>query len=104
MGMLKDMFKLTREAQQLKKHTPMPSMGEMVKQARTQLEAMNEQQADQNQTLTEGIPGKAIVRGMGTPARGAKWFNDVGQRRTGAAARRDQAGLISVSRSPAKPG
>jgi hypothetical protein len=31
MGMFKDMFKLTREAQQLKKNTPTPSMGEMVK-------------------------------------------------------------------------
>jgi hypothetical protein len=75
MGMFKDMFKLTREAQELKKNTPMPSMGETVKQARSQLEALNEQQAGQNQTLAEGIPGKAIIQGMGTPERGAAWFN-----------------------------
>lgn len=75
MGMFKDMFKLTREAQQLKKNTPTPSMGEMVSQMSDQLEALNEQQAGQQQVLGEGIPGKAIIRGMGTPERGAAWFN-----------------------------
>ena len=75
MGMFKDMFKLTREAQQLKKNTPTPSMGEMVSQMSDQLAELNKQQAGQSQILAEGIPGKAIIRGMGTPERGAAWFN-----------------------------
>jgi hypothetical protein len=75
MGMFKDMFKLTREAQQLKKNTPTPSMGEMVSQMSSQLEELNAQQAGQSQILAEGIPGKAIIHGMGTPERGAAWFN-----------------------------
>jgi hypothetical protein len=75
MGMFKDMFKLTREAQQLKKNTPMPSMGEMVSQMSNQLEALNDQQAGNNELLAQGLPGKAIIRDMGTPERGAMWFN-----------------------------
>jgi hypothetical protein len=75
MGMFKDMFKLTREAQELKRNTPTPSMGEMVGQMREQVESMNAQQADAGELLAEGVPGKAIIREMGTPERGAAWFN-----------------------------
>jgi hypothetical protein len=75
MGMFKDMFKLTREAQELKKNTPTPSMGEMVSQMSDQLAELNKQQAGQGEILAKGIPGKAIIRGMGTPERGAAWFN-----------------------------
>jgi hypothetical protein len=74
-GMFKDMFKLTREAQQLKKNTPTPSMGEMVSQMSDQLAELNKQQAGQSEILAEGIPGKAIIVSMGTPERGAAWFN-----------------------------
>ncbi len=73
--MFKDMFKLTREAQQLKRNTPTPSMGEMVGQMRETVEQMNAQQADSGRLLAEGKPGKAIIREMGTPERGATWFN-----------------------------
>jgi hypothetical protein len=75
MGMFKDMFKLTRQAQELKRNVDTPSMGEMVKQANVQLENLNRQQAGQDEVLAEGIPGKAIIREMGTPERGATWFN-----------------------------
>ena len=75
MGMFKDMFKLTREAQELKRNTPTPSMGEMVGQMREAVEGLNAQQADSQRLLAEGIPGRAIVREIGTPERGAAWFN-----------------------------
>jgi hypothetical protein len=75
MGMFKDIFKLTRQANELKKNTDVPSMGEMVKQANTQLEQLNQQQAGQDELLSTGLPGKAIIRDMGTPERGAMWFN-----------------------------
>ena len=75
MGMFKDMFKLTREAQELKRNTPTPSMGEMVGQMREAVENINAQQADSGRLLAAGLPGKAIIRDMGTPERGAAWFN-----------------------------
>lgn len=75
MGMFKDLFKLTREAKELKRNTPTPSMGEMVGQAREMVQDINAQQADSGRVLAEGIPGTAVIREMGTPARGAAWFN-----------------------------
>ncbi len=75
MGMFKDLFKLTREAQELKRNTPTPSMGEMVGQLRETVEGINAQQGDSARLLAEGIPGTAIIREMGTPERGATWFN-----------------------------
>ena len=75
MGMFKDMFKLTRQAKELKRNTPMPSMGEMVKQTSEMLEGFNQQQAGKDEVLSIGLPGKAIIRDMGTPERGAMWFN-----------------------------
>ncbi len=41
------MFRLTPQAQELKKSHPTPSMGELVKQASDQLEAFNRQQPGQ---------------------------------------------------------
>jgi hypothetical protein len=75
MGMFKDMFKLTREAQELKRNTPTPSMGEMVGQMRETIAGLNAQQADSGRLLAEGLPGRAIIREMGVPERGAAWFN-----------------------------
>jgi hypothetical protein len=75
MGMFKDLFKLTREAKELKRNTPTPSMGEMVGQMRESLESLNAQQADSASVLAEGTPATAIIREIGTPARGAAWFN-----------------------------
>lgn len=75
MGMFKDLFNLTREAQELKRNTPTPSMGEMIGQAREVVEDMNAQQAAAPEILANGIPGTAILREMGTPERGAAYFN-----------------------------
>jgi len=75
MGMFKDMAKLTRQAQELKKSTPTPSMGEMVKQTSAQMEGIQQEQSDAPRILAEGAAGKGIIRTMGTPARGAQWFN-----------------------------
>jgi hypothetical protein len=75
MGMIKDLFKLTREAKELKRNTPTPSMGEMVGQMRETVENINAQQADSSRVLAEGTPATAIIRDLGTPERGAAWFN-----------------------------
>ena len=82
MGMFKDMFKLTREANELKKSSGAPGMLDMLKQAPGQLKQASEQlqqirqsQADAPAILESGDPGKGIVRSMGTPARAAQWFN-----------------------------
>jgi hypothetical protein len=75
MGMFKDLFKLTREAKELKRNTPTPSMGEMVGQMRETVESMNAQQADSGRVLAEGTPATAVIRDLGTPERGAAWFN-----------------------------
>jgi hypothetical protein len=75
MGMFKDLFKLTREAKELKRNTPTPSMGEMVGQMRETVESINAQQADSGRVLAEGTPATAIIRDLGTPERGAAWFN-----------------------------
>ena len=75
MGMFKDLFKLTREAQELKRNTPTPSMSEMIGQAREAIEDINAQQAASPEILANGIPGTAIIREMGTPERGATYFN-----------------------------
>jgi hypothetical protein len=75
MGMFKDLFKLTREAKELKRNTPTPSMGEMVGQMRETVESINAQQADSGRVLAEGTPATAVIRDLGTPERGAAWFN-----------------------------
>jgi hypothetical protein len=75
MGMFKDLFKLTREAKELKRNTPTPGMGEMVGQMREAVESINAQQADSGRVLAEGTPATAIIRDLGTPERGAAWFN-----------------------------
>jgi hypothetical protein len=38
-----------------------------------QLAALNQQQAGQQQLLTDGMLGTATIRDMGTPERGAAW-------------------------------
>jgi hypothetical protein len=82
MGMFKDMFKLTKQANELKKSSGTPGMREMLKQAPGQLQQATEQvkqiqdaQAGAPGLLRDGDPGRGIVRAMGTPARAAQWFN-----------------------------
>ena len=82
MGMFKDMFKLTKQANELKTSSGAPGMRDMLKQAPGQLKQATEQLQQIQQTqagapsiLENGDPGKGIVRAMGTPARAAQWFN-----------------------------
>jgi hypothetical protein len=82
MGMFKDMFKLTKQANELKKTSGAPGMRDMLKQAPGQLQQATDQlqqihqaQAEAPAILEHGDPGKGIVRAMGTPSREAQWFN-----------------------------
>jgi len=75
MGMFKDMRNLTKQANELKKSSNAPGMGEMIKQASSQVQQLNEQQQGTPDVIANGEAGKGIVKGMGTPARGAQWFN-----------------------------
>lgn len=84
---IKDLAGITKQAkqmsdQQLKQagYKPgfggmMSQMGDMIGQAKEQLEDLTEQSGDQQRVLAEGIPGEAIIMAMGTPARGAQQFN-----------------------------
>lgn len=69
MGMFKDMRNLTRQAQDLKKSTDTPGMGEMIKQASSQMSDLKEQQQGAPDLIANGEPGKEIVKAIGTPAR-----------------------------------
>ena len=79
MGMIRDLFGLTRDArklqQDMKQSGQIPSMREMVGQARDQLADFGQMQSDAPRILAEGTPATAIIREMGTPERGAAWFN-----------------------------
>jgi hypothetical protein len=75
MGMFKDLRGLLRSSKQLRDSFPMPSMRDSIQQMRETVDNFSAQQADQNRLLAEGIPGTAIIREMGTPERGATWFN-----------------------------
>ncbi|MQA73452.1 MAG: hypothetical protein GEU88_03710 [Solirubrobacterales bacterium] len=72
---IRDLFKLTREARELRHNTPTPSMGGMLGRVRETVADLNAQRADSSRLLAEGIPGTAVIRDMGTPARGAAWFS-----------------------------
>ena len=75
MGMFKDLRGLLRSSKQLRDSMPMPSMRDSIQQLRETVDNFSAQQADQGRLLAEGIPGTAIIREMGTPDRGATWFN-----------------------------
>ena len=77
MGTFRDLFKLTREAKELRRNTPTPSMGEMVGQMRETVADINAQQADQGRLLSEGLPGTAIVRDLSAPQPDATLFNQM---------------------------
>jgi hypothetical protein len=73
--MFRDMRNLTKQANELKKSSNTPGMGEMIKQASEQVSQLNEMQQGTPELIASGEPGTGIVKGMGTPARGAQWFN-----------------------------
>lgn len=77
MGAFRDLFKLTREARELQKSFPMPSIGESISAMRETVEAINDQQGDSARLLAEGLPGTAIVRELGVAQPDANWFNQM---------------------------
>jgi hypothetical protein len=78
-GMIRDLFGLTRDARKLQQDMTqsgqIPSMRELVGQARGQLAEFGQMQSEAPRILAEGVPATAIIRDMGTPERGAAWFN-----------------------------
>src|SRR4051794_21167296 len=53
----------------------MQQMGDLISQGNEQLAEITGNQGDRGRILAEGIAGQATIVGMGTPARGAQWFN-----------------------------
>ncbi len=84
---MKDLSSLTKQAKQLQRQQQqeagykpgfggqMAQMGDMLSQANDQLADITGNQGDRARILAEGIGGTATIAGMGTPARGAQWFN-----------------------------
>jgi len=84
---MKDLAGVTKQAKQLQEQQQaeggykpglggmMSQMGDMLGQANEQLQDFANQSGDQQRLLAEGVPGEAVIVGMGTPARGAQRFN-----------------------------
>ena len=84
---MKDMAEVTKSAKQMQEQQQrdagykpglggsMAQMGDMLGQANEQLKEMTGDQGDRDRLLAEGIDGQGVIVGMGTPARGAQWFN-----------------------------
>jgi hypothetical protein len=84
---MKDMANLTKQAKQLQRQQQeqagykpgfggqMQQMGDMLGQANEQLQELTEQGGEREQILANGISGQGVIVGMGTPERGAQWFN-----------------------------
>jgi Short C-terminal domain len=84
---MKDLTSLTKEAKQLQRQQQqeagykpgfggqMQQMGDMIGQAKDQLADLTDSSGERAGILAEGIAGTATIVGMGTPARGAQWFN-----------------------------
>jgi hypothetical protein len=84
---MKDLSSLTKQAKQLQRQQQeeagykpgfggqMEQMGDMISQANEQLADLTGNQGERSRILAEGVGGTATIVGMGTPARGAQWFN-----------------------------
>jgi hypothetical protein len=84
---MKDLSGLTKQAKQLQRQQQeeagyrpgfggqMQQMGDMLSQANEQLADLAGTQGERGRILAEGIAGTATIVAMGTPARGAQWFN-----------------------------
>jgi hypothetical protein len=84
---MKDLSGLTKQAKQLQRQQQqeagykpgfggqMQQMGDMLSQANEQLSELTGNQGERGMILAEGIDGVATIVAMGTPARGAQWFN-----------------------------
>jgi hypothetical protein len=79
-GMTKQAKQLQRQQQQEAGYKPgfggqMQQMGDMLSQANEQLSDLAGDQGERGRILAEGTEGVATIVAMGTPARGAQWFN-----------------------------
>lgn len=84
---MKDMAELTKQGKELQRQQQqeagygtgmggmMKQMGDMVGQANEQLKDLSDKSGDRGRILAEGAPGDGVIVGMGTPERGATWFN-----------------------------
>src|SRR5262245_46866588 len=84
---MKDLSKLTKDAKQLRDQQQREAgykaglsgsfqqMGDMIGDATEQLQELTGDQGERGRILAEGIAGQGVIVGMGTPARGAQWFN-----------------------------
>jgi len=84
---MKDLAEVTKSAKQMQEQQQrdagykpglagsMAQMGDMLGDMNQQLKEMGGDSAERDKILAEGIAGQGVVVGMGTPARGAQWFN-----------------------------
>ncbi|MGA9636837.1 MAG: SHOCT domain-containing protein [Solirubrobacterales bacterium] len=84
---MKDLSSMTKQAKQLQRQQlqesgykpglggQMAQMGDMISHANEQLADISGIQGDRGRILADGISGQGVIVGMGTPERGAQWFN-----------------------------
>jgi hypothetical protein len=84
---MKDLSNLTKDAKKLQNQKQAEAgykpgmagqfqqMGAMIGQASEQVKEIATGEAENAGLLAEGIAGTGVIIGMGTPARGASWFN-----------------------------
>jgi Short C-terminal domain len=84
---MKDLSSMTKQAKQLQRQQQqeagykpgfggqMQQMGDLISQGNQQLSELTGNQGERDSILSEGVAGQATIVGMGTPARGAQWFN-----------------------------
>jgi hypothetical protein len=84
---MKDLSEMTKSAKELQKQQlqeqgygsgmkgQMAQMGDMISASKDMLSELTDQSGDRDRVLAEGIDAQGVIVGMGTPARGAQWFN-----------------------------
>jgi hypothetical protein len=84
---MKDLSSMTKQAKQLQRQQQqeagykpgfagqMQQMGDLISQGNQQLSELTGNEGERDEILSEGIAGQATIVAMGTPARGAQWFN-----------------------------
>jgi hypothetical protein len=84
---MKDLSSLTKQAKELQRQQQreagykpgmagqMQQMGDLISGANEQLAELTGSQGEHGRILAEGISGQGVIVGMGTPERGAQWFN-----------------------------
>jgi hypothetical protein len=84
---MKDLSEMTKSAKELQKQQlqeqgygtgmkgQMAQMGDMISASKDMLSELTDQSGDRDRILAEGIDAEGVIVGMGTPARGAQWFN-----------------------------